>query len=339
MRSGKEDKFVTQLDWNLLRTFVVIVEEASITRAATRLLRGQPSVSLALQRLESEVECRLIERGRGAFHLTAAGRQLYTECVDIYGGIARLKGITWAGTQEISGQVSIHLASHVITPLLDNLLTDTKRDYPKITFSIKTATSADVAKAVVDKTASFGICLVNRRLPDLTYQVLYREFFGFYCGPQHPLFGRRDLVMADLRDCDIVSFDTDDLNDALRPVALLRKQYDMAQRIVGRSSQLEEVRRMIQCGLGIGSLPLHVVERDVKDGLLWRLAPFYDPPEVDIYLLTNPKKRLNRAEQILVDRLQNQIRAIPLDQRTYPPVDQAHRPISGTASLGSRSLT
>lgn len=318
MGRNTEDKFVSQLDWNLLRTFVVIVEEASFTRAAQRLLRGQSSVSLALQRLETEMNCRLIERGRGTFRLTAAGNILYRECIDVYDSVARLKNITTAATKEVSGEISIYLASHVITPLLDSLLTETKSLYPKVTFSIKTATSAMVTSAVFDRVASFGICLVNRPLPDLQYDVLYREFFGFYCGPPHALFGRKNLTMEDLRDRDFVSFDTDDLNDALRPVALLRKEWDLEQRVIGRSSQLEEVRRMVQCGLGVGSLPIHVVERDAQDGLLWRLPPYEDPPEVDIFLVRNPKKKPNRAEQFFVDRLLEQITEIPIEQRTYP---------------------
>jgi DNA-binding transcriptional LysR family regulator len=318
MGRNTEDKFVSQLDWNLLRTFVVIVEEASFTRAAQRLLRGQSSVSLALQRLETEMNCRLIERGRGTFRLTAAGNILYRECIDVYDSVARLKNITTAATKEVSGEISIHLASHVITPLLDSLLTETKSLYPKVTFSIKTATSAMGTSAVFDRVASFGICLVNRPLPDLQYDVLYREFFGFYCGPPHALFGRKNLTMEDLRDRDFVSFDTDDLNDALRPVALLRKEWDLEQRVIGRSSQLEEVRRMVQCGLGVGSLPIHVVERDVQDGLLWRLPPYEDPPEVDIFLVRNPKKKPNRAEQFFVDRLLARITELPIEQRTYP---------------------
>ncbi|MDR6265022.1 MULTISPECIES: LysR family transcriptional regulator [Rhodobacterales] len=318
MADREEEKFVTRLDWNLLRTFVVIVEEGSFTRAAHRLLRGQPSVSLALQRLELELNCQLIERGKGSFRLTAAGSNLYDECMDIFRSVSGLKEITTAASKEISGEISIHLASHVITPLLDDLLTETRTLYPNVTFNIKTATSATVTSAVMDRHASFGICLVNRKLPDLTYDLLYREFFSFYCGPPHPLFGRKNLTMEDLRGYDIVSFDTDDLNDALRPVALLRKQWDMAQRIVGRSSQLEEVRRMIQCGLGIGSLPIHVLERDVRDGLLWRLPPYSDPPEVDIFLVRNPKKKLNRAEQFFVARLLEQIKTMPLHLRTYP---------------------
>ncbi len=46
---------------------------------------------------------------------------------------------------------------------------------------------------------------------------------------------------------------------------------------------------MIVSGLGIGPLPVHVVERDVRDGLLWRLPPYKKPAAVGIYMVTNPK--------------------------------------------------
>ncbi len=317
MRNQTDDRFVSNLDWNLLRTFVVIVEEGGISRAANRLLRGQPAISLALQRLESELNCRVIERGRGTFRLTAEGRKLYQECVDIYGGIAQLKETIASQAAEISGEITIFLASHVVTPLLDQVLTANYRAHPKVTYTIKTAPSADVANRVQDKTASIGICLVSRRLPDLDYQNIYREFFGFYCGPPHPLFGKRHLRLDDLRDHDAVSFYTDDLNDALRPVALFRQHNEMAQRIVGRSSHLEELRRMILCGLGVGPLPLHVAKRDVRDGLLWQLPPYKNPPIVDIFLVTSPRKRFNRAELVFIDALKAAIKATPLAERTY----------------------
>lgn len=123
--------------------------------------------------------------------------------------------------------------------------------------------------------------------------------------------------MDDLRGMDAVSCGADDLNDALRPVALLRREYELDQRIIGQSSHLEEVRRMILCGLSIGPLSVHVVEKDVKEGQLWRLPPYKKPPAVDIYLATNPKKRLNRAEVLIIKSLKASIKEIPIKQRTY----------------------
>lgn len=310
-------KFVFQLDWNLLRTFLVIAEEQSITRAAHRLLRGQPSVSLALKRLETELGCRLVERGHGAFRLTAAGRRLFAECSEMFGGVARLPEAVRESEQEISGDINILMASHVVTPLFDAQLTALSRAHPRIRFNIRIDTSVKVVQAVRERRASFGICLVNRRFQDVEYDLMYREYFGFYCGPSHPLFGQSGLSIADLRDYPAVSFDTEDINDALRPVALLRSKWGLDYDIVGRSSQLEEVRRMIQCGMGVGSLPIHVVKPDVAAGRLWRLPPYQDPPEVDIFLVTNPAKGVNRAENLMIRQIKDVIASTPLEQRTY----------------------
>ncbi|WP_163360877.1 LysR family transcriptional regulator, partial [Escherichia coli] len=49
---SRSERWTNGLDWNLLRTFLIIAEERSITRAAERLLLQQPSVSTALKRLE-----------------------------------------------------------------------------------------------------------------------------------------------------------------------------------------------------------------------------------------------------------------------------------------------
>ena len=317
MSIDTDTKFVFQLDWNLLRTFLVIAEEQSITLAAHRLLRGQPSVSLALKRLETELGCRLVDRGHGTFRLTAAGRRLYAECSHMFGGVGRLPEAVRESVTEISGEIQIALASHVVTPLLDTQLTTLSQTHPKIRFRIRIDTSVKIVQAVRERRASFGICLVNRKFSDVDYHLMYREYFGFYCGPPHPLFGRDNLTMTDLRDYPAVSFDTEDFNDALRPVALLRSKWGLDYDIVGSSSQLEEVRRMIQCGLGIGSLPIHVTEREVSSGTLWRLPPYDDPPEVDVFLVTNPGKRLNRAEALMIERLKTTIAETPLADRTY----------------------
>ncbi len=311
------DKFVTNLDWNLLRTFVIIVEEGSITGAANRLMRRQPTVSLALQRLETQLDSQLIDRSGGTFRLTAAGRELHRECIDIYGSISRLGEVTDLAAKEITGNIHIALASHVVTPLLDDVLTEFSLLNPKVTYKITIDTSASIARSILDKSASFGICLVNRSFSQLDYKVVYREFFGLFCGPSHPLFGKQQLQMRDLRNHPVVSFDTDNLADALRPVALLRQQHGLEPLVVGQATHLEEVRRMINCGIGIGPLPIHVVERDVRDRLLWRLPPYKKPPAIDVQLVTNPRQRYNRAEAGFITALKTKIGSISMAKRTY----------------------
>ncbi|MFT7595884.1 MAG: DNA-binding transcriptional LysR family regulator [Paracoccaceae bacterium] len=317
MRSANPDKFVTNLDWNLLRTFVVIVEEGGITAAATRLLRRQPTVSLALARLEAQIGNRLIDRGGGTFRLTAVGRELFKECAGIYQDISRLEDVTSTVSEKITGNIQISLASSVVTPVLDEVLTSFHRKFPAVTYRIGIDTSEVVVRNVLEKSATLGVCLLNKRHSKLVYRTFYREFFGFYCGPPHPLFGKRNLEIADLQEFPAVSFGTDSMADALRPVALFRQLHGLDQDIIGHSPHLEEVRRMIMCGLGIGPLPTHVAERDVRDGLLWRLPPYSDPPMVDVLLVTNPSKRLNPAEAGFLQALNDRIEDLPMPMRTY----------------------
>lgn len=311
------ERLARELDWNLLRTFMVVVQEGSVTGAAKRLYLRQPTVSHALKRLETRLGKRLIERSSASFRVTPAGEVLYRECVEIYGNVARVAVLTREIEDEITGHVRIAMASHVVSPIFDEVLAAFHTTNPKATYEIEVDTSAEVTRGVQEKSASFGLCLVHKRSPRLEYKMIYREYFGFFCGPSHPLFGRDDLKLADLKGHAAVSFKTDQLADALRPVALLRAQHDLDDWVVGHSSHLEEVRRMIIAGLGIGPLPIHVVSRDLRDGLLWRLPPYAAPPAVDIYLVWNPHTHLNRAEEGLLAALRAAIDAKPLSARTY----------------------
>jgi len=306
-----------KLDWNLLRTFMVIVQQGSITGAANELALTQPSVSNALKRLEERLGKKLIYRSPGRFELTEPGRLLFDECEEIFGTIVRLNVLMRDVREELTGHVNINMASHITSPLLDNTLAEFHARHPKVTFSMQVHKSRHVVRAVLQKEASFGLCLALEKQPRLDYTLLYRQHFGFFCGPGHRLFGQEPLSFSDLQYESLVSFHSDQIEDALRPVALLRIAENMQGAVVGTSSNLEEVRRMILNGLGIGPLPVHVVQRDVRDGLLWRLPPYDDRLTTAVYLVSNPRAHLSRAEAGLLRALTQAANKLPLSERSY----------------------
>lgn len=316
---GQHDaaKLARDLDWNLLRTFVVIAEASSLTDAAQRLRLTQPSVSNALKRLEDRLGKRLLNRSPGRYDLTETGRRLYDEAVEVQGAITRIATAIRDVGDEVSGHVRIAMASHVVCPLFDEALSDFHHAHPRATLSIEILRSRDALAALVGRQASLGVCLVHKRSPKLEYRRLYREFFGLFCGPTHPLFGRANLTVEQLDGHRSVSFVTDQMDDALRPVAILRAAAGLDQRIVGTSANLEEVRRMILAGIGIGPLPIHVARQDVEAGRLWRLPPHEDPPAIDVHVVWNPASRMNRAEAAFRDRMVAGIESAPIEERTY----------------------
>jgi DNA-binding transcriptional LysR family regulator len=306
-----------KLDWNLLHTFIVIAESGGITAAAEKLGRKQPSVSNALRRLESHIGKKLFDRSPGIFRMTTAGLLLHREALEIYGTVERLDTLMRDVTDEVRGHIRIVMASHVVCQLFDEWLSKFHKRHPKATFSLDVLPSATALSEVAARRASLAICLVHERSEKLEYRRLYREYFGLFCGPSHPLFGRKDLSRADLSGHSAVSFTTDRFDDVLRPVALIRAAAELDKHVVARSSQLEEIRRLTIAGLGISALPIHVVKRDIEDGQLWRLPPYDDPPAIDVHLAWNPKARMNRAENGFHSGLLNKIEKTPIAQRTY----------------------
>jgi DNA-binding transcriptional LysR family regulator len=107
-------------------------------------------------------------------------------------------------------------------------------------------------------------------------------------------------------------------SNALQSIANMHQNVRFADPLVGISNNLEEVRRMILSGLGIGSIPIHIAERDVRDRLLWRLPPYEPTMPIDVYLFTSPRVRPTRTEQAFIDVFKEVVASIPATERTYP---------------------
>ncbi len=312
-----EQRFPWNLDWNLLRTFMVVVEQQSISRAADFLGLKQPTISSALKRLEETTGHRLVERGPNRFRVTRAGKVLYSECSTIFGSVSQLPALLDAGEEEITGHIGMVLASHVVSPHFDEVLEHFAQRHPKVTYSIVVAESTEVVSRIQQNRASFGICLLNAVPKNLQAKVLFREFFGLYCGPRHRLFGKEKLSLADLAGEPSVSFQTEIEGGPLDSVVRLRERANLAPGLRGVSSNLPEVRRMIIANIGIGALPVHVAEQDVKLGLLRQLPPYSRLPPVDIYLLSNPRRKNTAPEDVILGMFDALIERKVLAERTY----------------------
>lgn len=260
---------------------------------------------------------KLVVRSPKHFSITPWGRVLYGEACAIFGAVAHLPDLMGGVEEEGTGQISIAVASHVISPHFDAVLERFNQRYPQVSYAISTMDSAAVVAHLEQNRVTFGLCLLQHLPADLKARVLYRQYFGFFCGPSHRLYGQKDIAVSELRDENVVSFFTDELDGPLSGVAHLRRRLMMRQDPKGLSSNLPEVRRMIVANIGIGALPLHVAQKDVQSGLLWQVPPYSALPTVDIHVLTNPRRSLNHAEKALLEMLNAELDAVPLSERTY----------------------
>ena len=301
MSEDRLDRFARNLDWNLLRTFVVVVQERSITAAANRLLVQQPAVSMALKRLEEAIGHRLIDRKPGQFEMTEAGRKVFLQAREMFGAVVRLPDLTAEAGKEIAGHISIYTISHAQNPGWDAALNGFFQANPRASISVTVDTTANVIRAVGRKVATLGLC--DGVVPDELNRVLHaRERYGLFCGRGHRFFGRDDLKVDDLRGEPYVSFTADVLGgEHMGPVTAVRAFASFGQWVRAASANVEEVQRMIRADIGIGMLPLHLTLDLVRAGQFWQLPPHDDLPTTETWQITNPQSPLNPAEAAFLE--------------------------------------
>lgn len=300
---------LTDLNLNLLRSFFMIAEERSLTRAAARLNMSQPSVSQALQRLEEYLACQLVLRGSRKFELTARGQKVYEECGEIFRAVERIGHLTQEKTIEEFGEVRIQIISNLESPLVNEALRLYHQRYPSVTWIMEVQNSQDTIKRIQAEKCGIGLCLLARPVFSLRCELLFREEFSVYCGAEHPFFGRKEVEKRELRQESFVSFTCATGGMGLEPMSVLSQSLGLGERISGQSPNLEEVRRMIVAGLGIGILPLTAVHDEVANGLLWPLEIKGYPLGADVFLVTHPDWAYSRAEQHFIDLVQ-ELRAL-----------------------------
>ncbi|SAI43544.1 transcriptional regulator [Bordetella ansorpii] len=304
-----------RLDWNLLRTFMFVVQERGISRAATALHLSQPAVSQALKRLEDAVGGTLLYRRHGEFRLTGLGEALYGIARDMYGMVARIDEAAAQDEGEIAGTLRLMLMSKIQSAAYDEFLMQFHRRYPKIEFYVDVMQSAFILDALSKRIPALGICLCRKAIDSLERRIFMRHRYVMVCGRNHPLFSRRNIQVEDLLDQNFVSFASDQLGDTLSPLTIFRDQQGFTGRIVGTSPYVEEIRRMVIAGMGLSCLPEHMIRQDMLAGDLKRVLPDDVMAEIDVFLTWHKQRKLSLAEQTFLSAFERFLERTPIEMR------------------------
>ena len=301
------ERLIRNLDWNLLYTFIAIVEESSITGAARKLSLSQPSVSNALKRLEEHLGVRLIERKKGVFALTEQGLRVYEYASSASGIISHMAKQFAGGESTVRGEANIQIASHIHCPPFDQTLAQFHRQYPNVLISINTQPSAEIVRAVAAGELHIGLSNKKTSQAGLCFELLGYEQMAFYCSREHPLFGKTDLSLEDLSGLSYVSFESEQPGEGLSAIARFRAEQPFWGKLAAVSSNEEEVRRLILAGVGFGALTVEGAKPFVVQGQLWQLPPYEQLPVAGVYLVTPENIPLSDVELLFVELLKKAV--------------------------------
>jgi DNA-binding transcriptional LysR family regulator len=294
-------RLARHLDWNLLRTFIAVVECGGFSKAAQSIHITQSAISHALKRLEQSLGLKLIERNARRFDVTDAGKIVYAKAVEIHSQISRLAEVPMLGDEQVYGHLRLLFASRLQSATLNSLLRQFHLKYPEVTLSVDVLSSAEIQSRIERGLGTVGLCLMRESPRKLRSIPIISQRYGLYCGPSHKLFQRSDVAASDLRHEDFVTFPSDQIGGVLSPLAIFREQHLYRGRVVATSNNLDEIIRLTEIGIGVGLVPIHIGSDFVKQDRLFALPPLDGISPIDVHFIWNPEVNITKAEDVFID--------------------------------------
>jgi DNA-binding transcriptional LysR family regulator len=243
------------IDLRLLRVFTTIVECGGLSPAQVALNLSQSTLSTQLAELERRLGFRLCRRGRAGFALTAAGERLYAASGDLFAALDRFQKVT----ADISGEMKGVLRIGTVDAMLSNpdfdlpaLLGTFAARAPSVVIELSTDAPDAMARAISDGTRDLAIgpfVKPSRAISaGVAFLPLFKERQAMFCAAGHPLFGRRKVSLADIRQHPFVA------RRYLNRFDLEAIGHLKASAVV---EQMEAQAALILSGRFIGFLPVH----------------------------------------------------------------------------------
>lgn len=285
------------MDLKQLRYFHEIVRLGSFTKAAESLYVAQPAISVAIRKLEAELELQLFQRHDRKVSLTAEGERLWLHTQRILQAVddARLEMQELKGLSK--GEVRVGIPGMMGSYYFPPVLMAFRHRYPHISLQVIEGGTWQLQQML--ETAQLDLAvIVQDFLPEtLEARVIVREEMRVVVGREHPLAQQMAVSIEDFFKEELVLF---------RNGYFHRKIVDRLSATVGvtpvigfETNLIPLIKSIIKQGFGISTLLAMALENDPELVDL----PFTEPVWLDLCIAWRRDAYLSRANQAFVDFL------------------------------------
>ncbi len=141
----------TNFDFNAYKAFYAVAEHGSFSKAAEILHISQPAISYSIKKLETELNIQLFIRMNKKIQLTEAGCQLKFYLENAFNNIIVGYKVLQESSNQLTGEVTIGIHSHVGTFLLPKYIKQFVKSNPKVKITIFNSTTEDLKKKFRNK--------------------------------------------------------------------------------------------------------------------------------------------------------------------------------------------
>ena len=285
------------MDLRILRYFLTVADEGSITKAAARLHVSQPALSMQLAALEDELGHKLFERCARGIALTEKGSALKRRADDLVDLADRTEAeIRADGTGEVAGTVSIGAGETPAFRFIAEAAAELCRGNPRLRFSISSGNGEDILAHLQNGTLDFGVLIGPGRYSGFDYLTLpYTHRWGLAVRKDSPLAAKRRISPKDVKSTPLVSSRQAMVREFISgwlgcPFARLH--------IVATYNLLYNAAMFVESGMGAAVCIDGVMPQEFANSLVFR--PFAPALTSDVYIAWRRNAALPPAASALL---------------------------------------
>jgi len=281
-----------------LKVFATVAAERSFSRAAEKLYRGQPAISLAVQRLESEIGEKLFDRGGREVLLTDAGR-LVLEYARRFENLGTELETRLTELRDKSAGRLVIGANESTTLYLLPHIASYRKAYPGVKVRVQRSLSSKIPAEILDGDLEMGVISYRPRDERLTSSVIYTDHLAFIVSPRHRLAGRKTVSITDL-GAEI--FIAHNVVSPYRDVVLRTfERHRVPLHMDVEMPTVETIRKLVQRNEGVAFLPRMCVEQEIEQKRLHEVHVKELTVDRQIRLVYPARRALSHAAQAFLE--------------------------------------
>lgn len=236
-----------------LQYLVALAETKHFRKAAEALDITQPSLSVQLRTLESTLNTRLAERGRGGVVLTPVGREVAALARRVLYDVQAIVDLTDSVKSGLGGTLRLGAPPTLGPYLLPHVIKRLHKEQPDLKVYVREAPPRELQTAVLDGSFDLVLTPLPVSSTDVVFERLFREPLYFVCANDHPLAGQEEIKAKDLKNAQMLALESRHaLHDQVSALcqdfgAELSRDYE--------GTSLDTLRHMVGSGLGVSFLP------------------------------------------------------------------------------------
>ncbi len=289
------------IELNTLRVYEAVARNKSFSKAADELFMSQPAVSQQIKLLEKYLEVKLFYRTAKEITITEYGEKILLHVMDIIEKTSHFKALVSEIKKTELNQLMVGFSSTAASIVLEPLVKMMLSQFPETKLEISTAPTQEIVKKLLNLEMDFAFVSGNVKASLLEKEKFCSDILVLIVSPEHPWSSKTSVSVKDLLDEHVILLEKGHGTREIIDSKLAKGRIKLKKVLEVQDNEV--LKTAVIKNLGVSILPKHIVEYELKHGLLRNIPLQGISLTQEIYFIYHKDKFFRDMERQLISNI------------------------------------